>query len=465
MAALHGVTAAPPERCRLLEVACSEGANLIPMAYALPESEFTGFDLAGLPVARGQQRCRELGLKNIRLFEADLCDVAGLEEYNYIVAHGVYAWVPHAVRERLLALCREHLAPGGVAFISYNALPGSHLRGYLRDALRWAGKSGGTPDEQVAAGVALLQMAAQAQPVEDHRRRLVEEQLARLNRRPAAAIYHDELCQDYEPVSIVELVEAARRHGLEFLSEAELPMPSDPGLRPERLQAVARFTGGDRIAEEYALDFLRMRLFRETLLVRSGAAIVKDASTEAIPRMRFTSAVTVAAGGQPGTETYQLENGGSVSCNQPPVIALVDQLIGVWPKTLGYREVAQTLEENGLLQEQVPGLLLQMAIARLIGLHVWEAPAAGRVSERPRASAAARRQMAAEGRAANLWHGTVAFDDPQVRALLVLLDGTRTRAELLAELRPQFPGADCEALEQGIESNLQRFCRAALLEA
>jgi len=40
------------------------------------------------------------------------------------------------VREQLLAICRAHLAPGGVLLVSYNAMPGwSHLqpiRGILR---------------------------------------------------------------------------------------------------------------------------------------------------------------------------------------------------------------------------------------------------------------------------------------------------------------------------------------------
>lgn len=61
MAVLHGLSPAPVEHCRVLEVACGEGANLIPMAYAIPGSEFVGFDLAGQPIERGQTRIRELG--------------------------------------------------------------------------------------------------------------------------------------------------------------------------------------------------------------------------------------------------------------------------------------------------------------------------------------------------------------------------------------------------------------------
>ena len=136
MAILHGLAPAPVDRCRVLEVACNEGANLIPMAYAIPKSEFIGFDLADLPVERGQQRIRALGLANIRLFQGNLLEAgAELGRFDYIIAHGIYSWVPEPVRNRLLALCHELLTPHGVAFVSYAALPGGHLRNMLREIM------------------------------------------------------------------------------------------------------------------------------------------------------------------------------------------------------------------------------------------------------------------------------------------------------------------------------------------
>ena len=75
MAILHGLNPAPVAHCRVLEVACNEGANLIPMAYAMPDSEFVGFDLARSPIERGLGRIQDLGLKNIRIFQGNLLDV------------------------------------------------------------------------------------------------------------------------------------------------------------------------------------------------------------------------------------------------------------------------------------------------------------------------------------------------------------------------------------------------------
>ena len=150
MAILHGLSPGPVDHCRVLEIGCNEGANLIPMAYAIPSSEFVGFDLARLRIEYGQERIRALGLKNIRLFQGDLLELGTeLGQFDYIVAHGFYAWVPELVRERMMALCGELLSPDGVAFVSYNAMPGGHLRVMLREMMLYHVKHVEDPRERV----------------------------------------------------------------------------------------------------------------------------------------------------------------------------------------------------------------------------------------------------------------------------------------------------------------------------
>ena len=102
MATLYGMTPAPVEKCRVLELGCGDGWNLITMAYGLPGSEFFGIDLAGKPIARGNELIAKLGLRNLSLREMDVADAADLGEFDYIIAHGLYSWVPQHVRERSL---------------------------------------------------------------------------------------------------------------------------------------------------------------------------------------------------------------------------------------------------------------------------------------------------------------------------------------------------------------------------
>jgi SAM-dependent methyltransferase len=151
VAFLRGVQPAPVNRCRVLELGCGLGANVIGMAFQLPESEFIGLDLARRPVASGQAFVAELGLRNISLHSMDLCRASAEEfgRFDFIIAHGVYSWVPQPVRERILAICREMLNPQGVAYISYNAFPGNHLRDLVRWMMRFHTARFDTPDEKV----------------------------------------------------------------------------------------------------------------------------------------------------------------------------------------------------------------------------------------------------------------------------------------------------------------------------
>ncbi len=49
IATLSGMRPAPPERCRVLELGCASGGNLVPMAYGLPGSTFVGVDISAPP--------------------------------------------------------------------------------------------------------------------------------------------------------------------------------------------------------------------------------------------------------------------------------------------------------------------------------------------------------------------------------------------------------------------------------
>ncbi len=134
LARLFGMSPAPVERCRVLELGAGDGGNLIPMAFLLPQSRFVGIDLAGETVARGCELAAGLELGNIRLLHLDLMEIPeDFGEFDYIIVHGLYSWVPEPVRNRILELARRHLAPHGVAFVSYNAYPGAHLRDMFRD--------------------------------------------------------------------------------------------------------------------------------------------------------------------------------------------------------------------------------------------------------------------------------------------------------------------------------------------
>jgi SAM-dependent methyltransferase/methyltransferase-like protein len=466
MALLHGLEPAPVERCRVLEIGCNEAANLIPMAYAIPGSEFVGFDLAGLPIARGQERIRELGLSNIRIFQADLMEVdERLGQFDYILAHGIYAWVPEPVRDRLLANCRALLAPEGVAFVSYNALPGGHLRNLVREILLH-GAGDDDPAQSVARGLEFLRIVLESRPEGDPFRVLLDREAMQLEKRDPQVIYHDELCREHRAVSFSEFIAHAGSHGLRYLSESTLPAPTDPCFQPQQASTAETLAGGDRIAQEQILDFVRMRMYRETLLCRADHTISGDVCVEAFSRLRFGCAADSVPGEGAVLRVYTLPGGLRMKSQHPGTVQLMETLIDSWPRSIPFAELEERLAAHGIVFDaEFLTLLLRLVVSRFVQVHAWQAPVSSQIAVRPKASATSRQEAAMRDQVATLLHSSLQLEDAQVRNFLMLLDGTRDRSELLAALEERNPQMPEGALAERIEPNLRLLHRNGVLLA
>src|SRR5437764_4888582 len=165
LATLFGLRPAPVERCRVLEIGCGSGGHLLSLALQLPESRFVGVDLSETAIAHGNQARQALGLHNLTLHHADLMEFAPEDgPFDYVIAHGFYSWVPAAVRDRLLALSRAVLAPHGVVYVSYNTLPGCHLRRMLREMMLFHVRNLTDPEERIDQALALTRFLAEGAP-------------------------------------------------------------------------------------------------------------------------------------------------------------------------------------------------------------------------------------------------------------------------------------------------------------
>ena len=157
IATLLGMDPPPVGRCRVLELGCAAGGNLIPMALGLPDSEFVGIDLSTRQIAEGRAAVDALGLQNITLEPVNILEIeADFGQFDYIIAHGVYSWVPADVQDKLLEVCRQNLSPNGVAYVSYNTYPGWRLHGAIRDMMLYHTQDLSDPQEknQTSAGIA-----------------------------------------------------------------------------------------------------------------------------------------------------------------------------------------------------------------------------------------------------------------------------------------------------------------------
>ncbi len=273
LAWLFGIDAAQPDRCRVLELGCASGGNLLPMAFYLPAGRFIGIDLYENQVAAGRARAEALGLRNIELRQGDIAqlDAAELGTFDYVIAHGVYSWVPDTVRERLLALARGVLAPGGIAFVSYNTLPGWRMRGMLRDLLRYAVRERSEPAAQLrAARDALDRVGHAVRGLDALSARYLAAEIARLRTKPDSYLFHEYLAAENRPLLFRDFIGRAAAAGLRHVCDTDLSTRYPAALGDGAEAALADLA--DPIEREQYLDFVVNRNFRRSLLCRADAA-------------------------------------------------------------------------------------------------------------------------------------------------------------------------------------------------
>jgi len=466
MAKLHGLAHAPVDKCRVLEVACGDGGNLLPMAYTLPGSEFVGFDLAGEPIERGKKMVRELGLKNVHMFQGDLMKVgAELGQFDYIIVHGLYSWVPKVVRDGVLDLINCVLAPDGVAFVSYNTQPGGYLRMVQRDMLRCLVHGRENLREQFKAADKTMRMLMDARGEQDAFRHLFVERQSKMMLRVPGSIYHDELSEVHEPSLFVDFVAHAAEHGLQFLDEAVLAPPPDPCYKAELRKEIEKVVGIDAVMTEQMLDFVRLRQFRETLLCHSDRKVSREFKWERFRDLLVASETVAEEGKEPGATAFILAGGMRMEMNHPALIEAMKRLVNAWPRAIPFAEVEADFADAAKdMKSGGAALLMRLAVAQMIELRTSNPPLAAALRERPRASSFARLEAREGATATTMLHTTVQFEDEISHNFIHLLDGTRNREELAAALKAEMPAVSPEEIDTKIDKSLNFFYRAGFFE-
>ena len=168
IAYLFGLDAVDVSTARVLEIGCAAGGNLIPFAALHPQAQAVGIDLSSVQVAQGRRHVQALDLKNLELLNGDIAatDLTPLGQFDFIICHGVYSWVPENVQEAILSAVDTMLAPDGVAYISYNVYPGWKSKEIVRDAMMLRGGDRTTPEEKLSYARGMIDFFEEVAPAD-----------------------------------------------------------------------------------------------------------------------------------------------------------------------------------------------------------------------------------------------------------------------------------------------------------
>ena len=429
---LYGLAPAPVQRCRVLEIGCALGGNLLPMAALLPESRFLGIDLSAGQIEQGRAVVAQLGLGNVELRAQDLTQFDASEgPFDYILCHGVYSWVPPAVQDSLLSLCKRTLAPGGLAAVSYNVHPGWRLKGAVRDILRYGARGAEGPRQQVTRAVEYLGLVARNvfEP-ESPYARTIRDAAESLASADPTYVFHEYLEEHNHPTSFAEFADRAAAAGLKYVGEASLREPS--ALLSDEARQWLTGAADDLVRCEQTLDFLWRQTFRRDVLCHDGLEVRRWPQPSALKNMLLVAQAECGSDGK-----FRNAAGHTLTTRDPALTAALHALHRARPGGVPYAELlAETREAAGRVDEEKwARSLLACAMSALVELHAHLPPIAARPGQRPEATPVARWQAAEGHVVVNLRHQCYELDALS-RAVLALLDGRRDRpavCEALAE--------------------------------
>ena len=269
--ALNGVNSPAIEQpFDYCEIGCGAGETLLILAASNPLGRFVGIDLSPSHIEQASSRAAAGGLSNISFITADitLLDRAALPDFDFITLHGLYSWVPEQVQAAIRAFLSAKLKPGGVAYVSYNAMPGwgsaSPLRRFFLDQARHL--NGNLIDRS-------RQIVGRLEELRDSNAPFFRDNpsaagmVSRLHAADPKYVAHEYLGPHWQPRYFADVHDEMTAQGLRYVGEGGIVENLlEHSVMPEFVELLR--SESDRRSRESLRDFIQNRFFRRDIYVK-----------------------------------------------------------------------------------------------------------------------------------------------------------------------------------------------------
>lgn len=496
IAKVFGLSPVDFTQCRVLELGCASGGNIIPLAELYPKSEFVGVDYSERQIEDGHADIKAIGIDNIKLHAVSIADIdESFGKFDYIIVHGVYSWVPEDIRDAILRVCKENLSEDGVAYVSYNTLPGWNMLKSIRDMMKFHTRGIEDPKVKVAQAKAIVKFISENAPkAESPYGAFLKDELDRVSQAADAYLYHDHLEEENEPTYLYKFMDKAKANKLQYLGDADLNTMYLDNYKKE-VSDVLRDVK-DIVHTEQYMDFLNDRRFRCSLLCHDHKKIeraLQGGLADEFHLITKTSYVDVT-----DREKLHIENEvlefvspiGNVQLKSKLSKMALGLMIERSGQPISVNGIAKQLAEhfpemehkdmvNGILAQLIP---LQLVFKGVMTLRASEGVYTQEVSEKPCATRTAQHQSKTAQRVTNARHESLNMDQAS-KILLGYLDGTRNFDEIVKGMVSRVtsgelnltnnetkepvtdPGLIQRSMEQLVTNSLPLLAKQALLVA
>lgn len=271
-----------------------------------------------------------------------------LPPFDFIGLHGVLSWVSAGNRDRIAGFLRDHLAPGGVVYTGYNALPGwadmVPLRRLMTEHARRSGD--GSTVNRIAGAVDFAARLLDTHPLAATALPGLAGRFERLRHAGPRYLAHEYFNRDWEPLYFADAAALLRSAGLRHACPAQLRDQLDTlNLTDGQRRVLGEIA--DPVLRETARDFVTNAQVRRDYWVRDSRPMESDALREAWRATRVVLTTPRAVVAERVTGPL-----GELRLSDPVHYALLDALADHRPRTI--RDVEATAGiEAGLLADAV----------------------------------------------------------------------------------------------------------------
>jgi methyltransferase-like protein len=329
------------------------------------------------------------------------------------------------------------------------------MRGMIRDMMRYHSGRFNTPQLRTQQARALLDFLTQSVKQDGSAYSiLLKQELETLRHQADHYLYHEHLEENNEPLYFHQFAERAKNKGLKYLGEARIGTMVTSNFGPE-IEKTLKILATDQIQAEQYMDFLRNRMFRESLLVKSSVNPNWAVNPENLRQLHVASgARAVGPDGQPLTTvniateenvSYRSNSGMTMATNRPILKAVIQVLSEVYSTTMPFdalRKAArerignvttdpkQIVEDTNMI---AVGLLNCYMSSDLVELHGMPIQFNKKPGDTPAALPWARLQATKQTVVTNRRHEVIRTNDLD-KQLIPLMDGKTTKAEIVEKL-------------------------------
>ena len=279
------------------DLGCGQGVTANILAATHPRATFHAIDAMPAHIDHARRLAAEAGVRNVGFHCVDFAAGVDLDLplFDYIVAHGVYSWVDAANQRALRRFFDRRLKPGGLVYVSYNAMPGwardlpfQHL---VRELARG---SSGDSAARVDAALEIIRALAAAEAPALTSSFIVGELEQRPENYTPAYLVHEFLPGAWQPLYVTEVRAAMRTIGLAPVGSATLIENLDPLVLGESAREILGAIP-DADLRELVRDFYLDQRFRCDVFARGSRRLDGEQRCDALLASTFALARPAAA--------------------------------------------------------------------------------------------------------------------------------------------------------------------------